>query len=258
MRKSTHFIMMNNENHPIGRCILSKLLLHGYVPKLLIEEQSVYAQKKTLAYESRIPCEMLPTSRALAKRHNVPIHYVSNINDLKCLRWLEKHQPDLLILGNNRIVKSHILEVPTVGCINTHPGLLPDIRGSFPQCWSIVHDVPLGCSCHFIDLGIDTGPLISSQSIPIFPGETLATIVERTMYVSAELMLKALECYQKGILRAVPQAHSDTIAFTWPPDDIIAEAINKLETLSYKHFSDPMDKESKLTANAPVDFLSRK
>lgn len=74
------------------------------------------------------------------------------------------------------IIKKEELNLVKEGWVNMHPSLLPYGRGKHPYYWSIVENLPFGVSLHFIDEGIDTGPVIAQKEIKILPednGESL-------------------------------------------------------------------------------------
>ncbi len=50
--------------------------------------------------------------------------------------------------------------MPRLGILNVHLGLLPEVRGMSSPEWSLLQGVPLGITFHYMDAGIDTGPVL--------------------------------------------------------------------------------------------------
>jgi methionyl-tRNA formyltransferase len=80
--------------------------------------------------------------------------------------------PELVVLGGTRILRPHLLAIPTRGTINAHPGLLPWLRGSSSVEWALYEDVAVGSTVHFVEVGIDTGPIILLRGLPVRRGHT--------------------------------------------------------------------------------------
>ena len=72
-------------------------------------------------------------------------------------------QPDLLIHAGASILRRPIIELPRLGILNAHMGLLPEYRGVNVVEWAWLNGDPVGCSVHLIDAGIDTGPLLARR-----------------------------------------------------------------------------------------------
>ncbi len=101
---------------------------------------------------------------------------------------LDQLRPDLILLGNIRIIRPSIFSLARHGCINVHPGILPQIKGAFPQVWSILKDEMLGCTCHFVDKDVDAGNIILKKYIDYVPRESLEDIIAKSAKLSAILM----------------------------------------------------------------------
>jgi methionyl-tRNA formyltransferase len=231
-----HFGFLNNEEHPVGRLMLERLCRKGLVPQVVVEERSGFADKKRNAYLRCLRLEDIPSSTEnIVTWFNVPSVIVDNVNRIDCEQILRHHRLSLLILGNTRILKANIISLPTNGCINVHPGLLPKVRGAFPQCWSVVNDLPTGCTCHYVDVGVDTGPIIGRREFPVFYGDTLEEIVARSMFTSADLLLDTVIQLLAGTGSTEPQQENEGQTFHWPPPDVIESAQTKLAAGKYKY-----------------------
>jgi methionyl-tRNA formyltransferase len=95
------------------------------------------------------------------------------------------------VLAGADIVPGAVLEIPSVGAINGHYGLLPRYRGMNVTEWSIYHDDPVGVSVHYVDTGIDTGPVIAREPIVVQRCESLEDLRLKHQQTCARLLANA-------------------------------------------------------------------
>ncbi|MEZ4369642.1 MAG: formyltransferase family protein [Polyangiaceae bacterium] len=224
------------DEHPYGRAMLQELLAGGFRPDLCIVEASAVADVERQKFLVRMQGFPLPPSfESLAQ--GVPVEVVPNHNDAHCGALLTEVSPELIVLGGTRILKPHVFEPARHGTLNAHPGLLPEVRGSASVAWAIERDERVGCTCHFIEAGIDTGPIVGRREIPVHRGDTYEKLCHATVQLSATLMREALEAFRDGTLTSTPQgpgapAHKNM------PDEQVAEMKRKLAEGRYAHFVD--------------------
>ncbi len=232
------YVFLQIKDHPMGRAMLDRLTMIGAKPLAIIEEQSSFGKKRSAFYEECLnKNHKIPSTKEIVTKHNIEIFEVDNHNSNESIFHIKKHQPDLIILGNTRIIKKQTYELAKQGCINTHPGILPDIKGSYPVIWSIIHDKPIGCTCHFIDEMIDTGPIIKKQIIDIHKGYTIEKILEKLVYTSALLITDIFTSNNVTKSKSKIQPFSKLPAFTTPDTDTINKAKQKLYDCSYKYIT---------------------
>lgn len=63
------------------------------------------------------------------------------------------------------LLRDPLLSLPRLGWLNMHPSLLPFNRGKHPNFWAIVDQTPAGASLHFVDRGVDTGPILAQERL---------------------------------------------------------------------------------------------
>jgi phosphoribosylglycinamide formyltransferase-1 len=94
---------------------------------------------------------------------------------------LRRARVDLVVLaGFMRILKGEFLRAFAGRVINIHPSLLPSFPGL--EAWKQALDYGVkvtGCTVHFVDQGIDTGPILVQRTVPVLDGDTAATLHER-------------------------------------------------------------------------------
>ncbi|HVR32572.1 MAG TPA: formyltransferase family protein [Acidimicrobiia bacterium] len=116
------------------------------------------------------------------------VHTVSDINSEESRRLLESLSPDVVVLGSSRILKPPVIEIPTWGVLNAHPGLLPAYRGVDVIHWALRNGDPLGVTVHRVDAGIDTGPILARRTYEIEPGDTVGSIKRRAFALAGDMM----------------------------------------------------------------------
>lgn len=229
------FALLLLEEHPMGRAMLELLLSHHFTPTVIIEERSALALRRVKSYLLALNGEAPPTISRMANEYQMPIHLVDNHNSPECADILRQNQIDFIVLGNTRIIQPSIFSIPKSGCINVHPGYLPLVKGSFPVVWAVYLDHPVGCSSHFIDEDIDTGPIIERQLIQVSETDTIQSLVAKSVWVSAQLAVNAVQAYFKGELTASIKNDNTSKCHSWPPDSVVEEARAKLKSGAYRH-----------------------
>lgn len=236
-----HYAFLVLKEHPYGREMLSQLLSAGFDPAIIIEENSAVADEERRKFCERLAgqpiaplcAELLAGRRAQGvRRVDVPQH-----NSWECEQLLREIQPDLIVLGGTRIIRPHIFTIGKSGALNSHPGLLPLVRGSASVAWSVYYDIPIGCTCHFIDADIDTGDIVGQRTIPVHRGDTYEKLVRETNVLAGTLMTEALQHFAAGTLRRTPQPKEGRTHKVMPPE-IVAEIRAKLAERRYEHFVD--------------------
>ncbi|WP_017814607.1 phosphoribosylglycinamide formyltransferase [Paenibacillus shenyangensis] len=110
--------------------------------------------------------------------------------ELEILGELAQRQIDLIVLaGYMRLLTPTMVNPYTGRMINVHPSLLPAFPGKDAIGQALEYGVKLtGITVHFVDNGMDTGPIIAQQSLPIEAGDTADTLaarihqIEQTLY----------------------------------------------------------------------------
>jgi phosphoribosylglycinamide formyltransferase-1 len=122
--------------------------------------------------------------------------------DLAMADWLEEHAVELVVCaGYMHLLTPAFLERHTA--INVHPSLLPDFPGTTPIEDALAARVTeTGVTVHFVDEGVDTGPAIFQEPVPILPGDTPETLRERVHEVEHRLLPEAARLYLAGALRS--------------------------------------------------------
>jgi phosphoribosylglycinamide formyltransferase-1 len=112
---------------------------------------------------------------------------------------------DLVVLaGFMRVIKGEILKTFAQRIINIHPSLLPAFPGL--QAWkqALDHGVKLtGCTVHFVDAGVDSGPIIAQQAVPVLDGDTAQSLHARIQLAEHELYPRCIQAIARGEIEVV-------------------------------------------------------
>ncbi len=161
--------------------------------------------------------------KAAALRHGLPVVQPEKIRKNEEFRaQLEAIAPDaILVVAYGRIIPEWMLALPRFGCINLHGSLLPKYRGAAPIQWAVANGETLtGVTTMRLDAGLDTGPMLLAEVVPIAPEETAPYVFECLAEVGAKLMVKTLAGLEDGSVVPVEQDHSEaTLAPILTRDD---------------------------------------
>lgn len=104
------------------------------------------------------------------------------------------------------ILPQAILDAPRLGCINIHGSLLPRWRGAAPiQRAIMAGDAESGITIMQMEAGLDTGPMLTRESLPITPITTAASLHDQLAEMGARMVVEALDGLAAGRLTATPQ-----------------------------------------------------
>ena len=145
--------------------------------------------------------------REVARAYGFPVVTCSDQNSLRAVAQLEQWSPDLAIFTGGNILRDQVLNVPRLGILNAHLALLPEIRGMSSPEWSLLCGVPLGITIHFMDSGVDTGPILLRREFARADGcDSLADLRNKMIAEGIELIAEAVAGLDRGTISAVAQA----------------------------------------------------
>jgi phosphoribosylglycinamide formyltransferase-1 len=146
-----------------------------------------------------------------ARQHDIPAVHLSARGyrsrreeyDALLVRELRKFNVDLVILaGFMRIITGVLVSAFPNRIMNIHPALLPSFPGLHVQKAAIEHGVKFsGCTVHFVDEGMDTGPIIIQAVVPVLDGDTEDTLAARILKQEHKVFSRAIQLFAEGKLR---------------------------------------------------------
>lgn len=123
--------------------------------------------------------------------------------DKEIINALSEYNIDLICLaGYMRIVTEELVEAYKNKIINIHPALLPSFPGLHAQKQALDYGVKVsGCTVHFVDGGMDTGPIILQKTVPVYDNDTEDTLSARILEQEHTAYSEALSLYAAGRLK---------------------------------------------------------
>jgi methionyl-tRNA formyltransferase len=151
-----------------------------------------------------------PPVKIAAQDLNIPVVQPDKVKTDEFIDFLTKLHPDLLVVtAYGHILPKAILEIPKIGCINVHASILPKYRGAAPIQWAIINgEEETGITTMMMDVGMDTGDILLTETVPIYPEDTAGTLHDRLAMIGAEVLIDTLTQLADGNLKSTPQDDS--------------------------------------------------
>jgi methionyl-tRNA formyltransferase len=148
-----------------------------------------------------------PPVKLLAQELHIPVMQPEKLKQAEAMEQLRAWNPDLVVVAAfGQILRKDVLELPRFGCINVHASLLPRWRGAAPINAAILHgDEETGITIMKMDVGLDTGPILSQRSIRLTRDDTAGSVTESLSHLGADLLIETLSGYLSGKIQPVPQ-----------------------------------------------------
>jgi methionyl-tRNA formyltransferase len=150
--------------------------------------------------------EPSPVKRAALAR-SIPVEQPATLKDPAAVERLASWRPDVMVVvAYGLLLPQAVLDVPRLGCLNIHASLLPRWRGAAPiQRALLAGDRETGITIMRLEAGLDTGPMLSRQALPIAPEETGGSLHDRLAQLGGGLVVEALDRLEAGTARFEPQ-----------------------------------------------------
>ena len=152
----------------------------------------------------------------------VELFKVRNINDGEAVRFIADRRLDwLFIIGWSQIARAPLLATPRRGVLGMHPTLLPEGRGRAAIPWAILKRLTkTGVTLFQLDEGVDTGPILAQQEVPMSARETATELYAKVATAHRDLIRHSWPAIARDEIEPRPQ--DDRHATLWPgrtPDD---------------------------------------
>lgn len=165
-------------------------------------------------FPARVAVVVSDTERAQAldraREHGVPAVWLSPKDfgdraayDAGLRRVLDEHRVGLVCLaGFMRILTPEFVRAYAGRVLNIHPALLPAFPGLHAQRQALEYGVRVaGATVHFVDEGIDTGPIVLQASVPVHPDDTEESLSARILVEEHRLYPEAIRLFAEGRLQ---------------------------------------------------------
>lgn len=183
--------------------------------KLILRERAYADERDTIVALSRQHGLSGRTIEDVARMHGFPVTTVKDHNDAAALRTLSSAQADVVAFTGGGLLRKELLSIPRLGVLNCHMGVLPQYRGMDVVEWPFLEHsrveaaARVGLTVHYMDAGVDTGPILLRRPIPVTAGETFARIRQRMEPQMVLAMLDAIRGVRDGVLSPVVQSAAD-------------------------------------------------
>ena len=147
--------------------------------------------------------------KSVARELGIPVYYVTDHNNNRCKRILERLKPDLILLWGAGIIRKKILYIPKIGTLNGHYAILPKIRGMNVTEWSILLGEEIGITIHFVSPGVDLGDILYSKKINIERDDSLESIRLKCQEATSEAFVRVVRDIKEHKHRPIGQNKED-------------------------------------------------
>ncbi len=147
-----------------------------------------------------------------AKLHKIPYEIIEHKNfptreefDRKLVEVLKSYNVDLVVMaGFLRVITKTLLDAFPMRIMNIHPALLPAFPGLHVQKKALEYGCKFaGCTVHFADEGVDSGPIIIQGVVPILDDDTEDTLSKRILSVEHKIYSTAIKLYEENRISIV-------------------------------------------------------
>ena len=145
--------------------------------------------------------------KAAAQTLGLEVFQPERLRGQDVLARLREADADLFVIAAyGQLLRQAVLDTPRHGCLNVHPSLLPRHRGSSPIAAAILAgDEQTGVTIMLTDRGMDTGPILTQESVPLERAATTASLTPQLAALGADLLLRTIPGWIKGTIVARSQ-----------------------------------------------------
>jgi len=156
--------------------------------------------------------------RTIARRHHLPFHRTEDIMSKETLEFIREQQPDLVVTLFHQIVRQALIDLPRLGVVNIHPGLIPDFRGIQPYFWELSEGSErAGATVHFIeDESVDSGGVLAQTSYEVPAGVSVQRNYYLTCRAAGRMMPRVIAGLEAGSLDPQGQDADAGAYWRWP------------------------------------------
>ena len=239
------YALLSVRNHPILKFLLQRLEIKDALPKAIIFDQKYLSKEDINRYCERTGYQEKELEFFKENSIEIPVFDVNNHNDIEVAEIIDDINIDFLVnAGTPRILKNKIIKKTKFGILNCHPGILPEFKGCSCVEWSIFYDKTVGNTIHWIDSGIDSGPIIEKKVTKCFKSDDYTDIRKRVYFDGFELLAELIEkisLYSENNFEELYKGSiSDGGNYYKPIDKELLEIVkNKVKQNAYKFQNEP-------------------
>jgi len=145
--------------------------------------------------------------KEVALQANLPVLQPQRAREENFIQQLSALKPELIaVAAYGQILPKAILDLPRFGCLNVHTSLLPKYRGAAPIQHAILNgDAETGVTIMKMDVGLDTGDILTQERTPIEASDNSQTLHDRLASIGADLLARTIPEFVSGAIQPRPQ-----------------------------------------------------
>ena len=197
-KKEVKIVFMGTTEFAGG--ILNALLDNGYnVIGVVCQPDKPVGRKKIMEF---------PFTKKIAVENNIDVFQPVSIREDN--EWLVNKKPDLIVTcAYGQIVPQKVLDIPTLGCINVHGSLLPDLRGAAPIQYAILNDLKAtGITIMQMVKKMDAGDMFAKKEVEVSNDDTGDSLFKKMEEAASKLLIEMLPDYLAGNIQGEAQDES--------------------------------------------------
>jgi len=143
--------------------------------------------------------------------HGLEVRQPETLKDPAEVDWIQKQHFDaLVVVAYGQILRTDVLKSPRLGCLNVHASLLPRWRGAAPLQRAIeAGDTETGVTIMLMNEGLDTGPILTTESVQIDESTTTAKLHDQLAKLGGPLLVDTLKKLNNGSVSPAHQSDQE-------------------------------------------------
>lgn len=160
----------------------------------VVLDAKLQSAKDHRIHEERTAGRLPPIPLEEFEALHIPFYFAANHSSKVTADLVRDLSLELLVnAGTPRILKADVLYAPSVGIVNCHPGLLPKFRGCTCVEWAIYLDEQVGNTIHFMNEGIDEGPIVLQEGLTFDKKDTYVDVRVKVYEHGNRLMARGVK-----------------------------------------------------------------
>lgn len=138
-----------------------------------------------------------------------PLYHAADLNSAQAVQFVRAMNPTIALFAGGGMIRPALIDACGAGVLNCHMGPLPRYRGMDVVEWPFLEEstrARTAVTVHFMDQGLDTGPIVEVADIPRVGCQSIADLRAAAEGLKVEALLRAVQAHRDGMLSPQPQA----------------------------------------------------
>ncbi len=148
-----------------------------------------------------------PPVKVWAEKQGIAVYQPNSLKTDEFAELLERVDPEMIVVAAyGKILPKNVIDYPKYGCINVHGSYLPKYRGAAPMQRAIIDgEKKTGVTIMLMDIGLDTGAMLSRKRISITDEDNFETMHDKIGQQGAQLLVETIERLKSGPVKTTKQ-----------------------------------------------------